>query len=101
MSAENHKNQYKPLEEDEGQSPSVMLPLWSCKSKLLTPKVKALHYLLSEGYHPLQGDKQEINLFLEETYVVSFPLLCKFHFGYRRKVYFLFIALRLMQNPIG
>ena len=49
----------KPLGEDGGLCPDVMLPLWSYKSELLTPKPKAYHQLLLEGYHPRQGDKQE------------------------------------------
>ena len=31
----------KPLGEDEGRCPDVMLPPWSYKSELLTPKTKA------------------------------------------------------------
>ena len=46
-----------------GRCPAVMLPLYSYKSKLLSPKPKAWHNLLPVGLHPLQGDKQEINLF--------------------------------------
>ena len=42
-----------------GLRPAVRLPLWSYKSKLLTPKPKACHHLLTEGIHPLQGDKQK------------------------------------------
>ncbi|MDD6606910.1 MAG: hypothetical protein PUF00_03975, partial [Paraprevotella sp.] len=49
----------KPLGEDGGLCPAVMLPLWSYKSELLTPKPKAYHHLLLEGHHPLQGDKQK------------------------------------------
>ena len=45
-----------------GLRPAVSLPLWPYKSKLLTPKPKVWHHLLSEGFHPLQGDKQTINL---------------------------------------
>ena len=35
------QKQEKPLEEDGGKAPGVRLPLWSYKSKLLTPKPKA------------------------------------------------------------
>ena len=35
----------KPLGEDGGLCPAVMLPLWSYKSELLTPKPKAYHHL--------------------------------------------------------
>ena len=35
----------KPLGEDGGQCPDAMLPLWSYKSELLTPKPKAYHHL--------------------------------------------------------
>ena len=45
----------------------VMLPPRSYKSELLTPKPKAYHHLLSEGCHPLQGHKQDINLCLRCT----------------------------------
>ena len=31
----------KPLGEDGGRCPAAMLPLWSYKSELLTPKLKA------------------------------------------------------------
>ena len=55
---EQNKNQKKPLGEDGGRCPDVMLPLWSYKSELLTPKPKAYHHLPSEGHHPRQGDKQ-------------------------------------------
>ena len=48
----------KPLQR-MGLRPAVMLPLWSYKSKLLTPKPKACQHLLTEGIHPLQGDKQK------------------------------------------
>ena len=34
------QKQEKPLEEDGGKAPGVRLPLWSYKSKLLTPKPK-------------------------------------------------------------
>ena len=37
----------KPLGEDVGLCPAVMLPLWSYKSELLTPKTKAYLYLHS------------------------------------------------------
>ena len=36
----NKQKQEKPLEEDGGKAPGVSLPLWSYKSKLLTPKPK-------------------------------------------------------------
>ena len=32
-----------------GKAPGASLPLWPYKSKLLTPKPKAYHHLLSEG----------------------------------------------------
>ena len=35
----------KPLGEDGGRCPAVMLPPWSYKSELLTPKPKAYHHL--------------------------------------------------------
>ena len=35
----------KPLGEDGGRCPVVMLPPWSYKSELLTPKPKAYHHL--------------------------------------------------------
>ena len=50
----------KPLGEDGGRCPAVMLPLWSYKSELLTTKSEVyqhLHY--NEGHHPRQGDKQK------------------------------------------
>ena len=49
----------KPLGEDGGLCPVAMLPLWSYKSELLTPKPEAYHHLPLEGHHPHQGDKQE------------------------------------------
>ena len=52
------KNQENPLQR-MGLRPAVRLPLWSYKSKLLTPKPKARQHLLTEGIHPLQGDKQK------------------------------------------
>ena len=52
------KNQINPLGRMEGDALAVMLPLWSYKSELLTPKPKAYHHLPSEGHHPRQGDKQ-------------------------------------------
>ena len=42
----------------EGVTLAAMLPLWSYKSKLLTPKPEAYHPFLTEGHHPRQGDKQ-------------------------------------------
>ena len=36
----------KPLGEDGGRCPDVMLPLWSYKSELLTPKPESYHHLL-------------------------------------------------------
>ena len=44
---EQDKNQEKPLGEDGGRCPDVMLPPWSYKSELLTPKPKAYHHLHS------------------------------------------------------
>ena len=35
----------KPLGEDGGRCPAVMLPLWSYKSELLTSKPKSYHHL--------------------------------------------------------
>ena len=55
------KNRKNPLQR-MGLRPAVSLPLWPYKSKLLTPKPKVWHHLLSEGFHPQQGDKQTINL---------------------------------------
>ena len=52
------KNRKNPLQR-MGLRPAVRLPLWSYKSKLLTPKLKACQHLLTEGIHPLQGDKQK------------------------------------------
>ena len=43
----------------EGVALAALLPLWSYKSELLTPKPEAYHHLPSEGHHPHQGDKQE------------------------------------------
>ena len=39
------KNQINPLERMEGVALAAMLPLWSYKSELLTPKPKAYHHL--------------------------------------------------------
>ena len=44
---EQDKNQDNPLGEDGGRCPAVMLPPWSYKSELLTPKPKAYHHLHS------------------------------------------------------
>ena len=52
------KNKINPLERMEGVALAAMLPPWSYKSELLTPKPKAYHHLPSEGHHPRQGDKQ-------------------------------------------
>ena len=41
------KNQINPLERMEGDALAVMLPPWSYKSELLTPKPKAYHHLPS------------------------------------------------------
>ena len=38
----------KPLGEDGGRCPAVMLPLWSFKSELLTPKPEAYHPFLQK-----------------------------------------------------
>ena len=40
------KTKINPLERMEGDALAVMLPLWSYKSELLTPKPKAYHHLL-------------------------------------------------------
>ena len=53
------KTKKNPLVRMEGVALAAMLPLWSFKSELLTPKPKAYHHLPSEGHHPRQGDKQE------------------------------------------
>ena len=53
------KTKKNPLERMEGVALAAMLPLWSYKSELLTPKPKAYHHLPSEGHHPRQGDKQK------------------------------------------
>ena len=41
------KTKINPLERMEGDALAAMLPLWSYKSKLLTPKPKACHHLPS------------------------------------------------------
>ena len=56
---EQNKNQKNPLERMEGVALAAMLPPWSYKSELLTPKPEAYHHLPSEGHHPHQGYKQE------------------------------------------
>ena len=50
----NHKN---PLKSMGGKAPGASLSLWPYKSQLLMSKPKAYHPPLSEGFHPLQGDK--------------------------------------------
>ena len=40
------KNQINPLERMEGVALAAMLPLWSYKSELLTPKPEAYQHLL-------------------------------------------------------
>ena len=58
VSVTNDKNHDKPLEEYVGgRAPGISLPLWSYKSRLLTPQTESRHHLLAEGCHPLQGDK--------------------------------------------
>ena len=42
-----NKNQINPLERMEGVALAALLPLWSYKSELLTPKPKAYHHLHS------------------------------------------------------
>ena len=42
---EQNINQKNPLERMEGDALAVMLPLWSYKSELLTPKPEAYHHL--------------------------------------------------------
>ena len=60
VSVTNDKNHDKPLEEYVGgRAPGVSLPLWSYKSRLLTPQTESRHHLLAEGCHPLQGDKHQ------------------------------------------
>ena len=56
---EQNKNRKNPLVRMEGVALAAILPLWSYKSELLTPKPKAYHHLPSEGHHPRQGDKQK------------------------------------------
>ena len=41
------KTKINPLERMEGDALAAMLPLWSYKSELLTPKPKAYHHLHS------------------------------------------------------
>ena len=53
------KTKINPLKRMEGDALLPNLPLWSYKSKLLTPKPEAYHHLPSEGHHPHQGYKQE------------------------------------------
>ena len=57
-----------------GLRPAVRLPLWSYKSKLLTPKLKVWQHLLSEGIHPLQGDKQKKIILWAEVHSNCFHL---------------------------
>ena len=87
----NHKN---PLNRMGGKAPGASLPLWPYKSKLLTPKSKVYHHLLSEGSHPLQGDKpkkpfpwqhhpKNIGILYAVCYIYSF----------RGNVFLLFISL--------
>ena len=45
LSLEARQKPNKPLGEDGGRCPAVMLPPWSYKSELLTPKPKAYHHL--------------------------------------------------------
>ena len=42
---EQDKNQINPLERMEGVALAAMLPPWSYKSELLTPKPEAYHHL--------------------------------------------------------
>ena len=42
---EQNINQKNPLERMEGDALAAMLPLWSYKSELLTPKPEAYHHL--------------------------------------------------------
>ena len=65
MSLRLTKTDIHPLK-SMGRCPAAMLPFLSYKSKLLTSKTKAWQHRLPEGLHPLQGDKQEINISLEE-----------------------------------
>ena len=44
-----NKNIKNPLNRMGGKAPGASLPVWPYKSKLLTPKPKAYHHLLSEG----------------------------------------------------
>ena len=44
-----NKNIKNPLKSMGGIAPGASLPVWPYKSKLLTPKPKAYHHLLSEG----------------------------------------------------
>ena len=56
---EQNKNQINPLVRMEGVALAAMLPPWSYKSELLTPKTESTTTFLTEGHHPRQGDKQE------------------------------------------
>ena len=78
----------------EGEALAAMLPPWSYKSELLTPKPEPYHHLPSEGHHPRQGDKQGINRFA--LHVEVLPVV-----GYHPedRCLSLFIALRLTQEP--
>ncbi|WP_141210084.1 hypothetical protein [Prevotella sp. P3-122] len=53
------KNHDKPLEEDGGRALLSGFRFGLIRAVLLTPQAKAWQHLLSEGRHPLQGDKQK------------------------------------------
>ena len=78
-------------------------------------KSKASHHLLSEGKHSLQGDKHKklfraiikVEMFTQFMHRAEIPknigilyAVC-YIYSFRGNVFFLFIALRLMQNPKG
>ena len=51
------KNRNKPLEEDGGKALQSVFRLGLIRAGLLTPQAESCPRLLSEGSHPLQGDK--------------------------------------------
>ena len=107
------KNPKNPLKRMGGRAPGASLPLWPYKSKLLTPKPKAYHHLLSEGSHPLQGDKHKKHFpchhqgshnscaMSEIQRIPEFCMLVCYNYSFRGNGFLLFIALCLMQNPVG
>ena len=102
-----HKNQDKPLAVDANVSASHG---WRSRLKILEQAqiFSARSTITLRVLHQPQGDKQEINLpsvtwqytitFTEATPPDVYPeTMCLLW----DNVYFLFIALRLMQNPVG